>query len=125
MTPETYPDPLARRLDIASGASRSLSLRAGATLVCVAGSVRVEEPAAGAEAASSLLLPVSARVNAGEVHGVGAGGVVRITAIGAAEVICVDVPGPISRFLGVTAKIFRLNRAKIAKKGLGALHKIS
>lgn len=125
MTPDTYPDPLAQRLEIAAGATRTMVLRAGATLVCVTGSVRVQEAAAGAEAASSLLLPVSARVNAGEAHGVGSTGMVRVTALRTADVICVDVPGPISRFLGAATKIFHLNRPKMVKKGLGALHKIS
>lgn len=125
MTLEITPDPMARRLEIASGATRTLALRAGATLVCVAGSLRVEEAAAGAEAAGSLLLPVSARVNAGEAHQVAAGGVLRVTAIRSAEVICVDVPGPVGRFFGMISKIFHLNRPKMVKKGLGALHKIS
>ncbi|CAB3693668.1 MULTISPECIES: hypothetical protein [Achromobacter] len=125
MTPDTRPEPLARRLEIASGASRTLALRAGASVVCLSGSIRIDEPAAGAEAASSLHLPVSAHVNAGEAHGVASGGVLRVTAIKGAEVICVDVPSPFTRFFGVATKIFRLNRAKLAKKGLGALHKIS
>lgn len=125
MPPEIPLDPLAQRLEIASGATRTLVLRAGATLVCVAGSVQVQEAAAGAQAAGSLHLPVSARVNAGEAHWVQATGILRVTALRAADVICVDVPGPISRFLGAMAKIFQVKRPEMGKKGLGALHKIS
>ncbi|MPT39579.1 MAG: hypothetical protein E2603_13985 [Achromobacter sp.] len=125
MNAELSAQPLARRLEIAAGASRQLTLRAGATLVCVTGSVSVEEASAGVQAAGALGLPVSARVNAGEAHGVGYGGVVRVTAIGSAEVICLDVPGPLDRFLRLAANIFRMNGAKNTNNRLGALHKIS
>ncbi|TRM55046.1 hypothetical protein YH64_002030 [Achromobacter sp. LC458] len=114
-----------RRVEIASGASRAFVLKAGATLVCVSGSVRVEQVAAGAEAAGCLHLPRSVRVNAGEAHGMAEGGAVRVTAIQAADVICVDLPGPIARFLNAMTKIFRRKTAKSANNRLGALHKIS
>lgn len=120
-----FAQPLARRLEIAAGASRFLTLRAGATLVCVAGSVRVEEPSTAAEAPNGLVLPVSIRVNAGEAHGVGYGGAVRVTAIGPAEVICLEVPGPLARLFRLTANIFRMNGPKNTNNRLGALHKIS
>ncbi|MGH8819558.1 MAG: hypothetical protein ACREX5_23380 [Achromobacter pestifer] len=115
---------MARRLEIASGASRQLMLRTGATVICIAGSVRVEEPSTGAEAAGSLSLPVSTRVNAGEAQRIGCGGVVRVMALGPAEVIYQDVPGPVSRFLGLVANIFRMNQAENTNNRLGALHKI-
>ncbi|MBB1597087.1 hypothetical protein [Achromobacter sp. UMC46] len=117
--------PLTRRLEIAAGASRFLTLRTGAALVCVAGSVRVEESPIAAEAANGLALPVSIRVNAGETHGVGYGGPVRVTAIGPAEVICLDVPGPLERFFRLAANIFRMNEPENTNNRLGALHKIS
>ena len=125
MNAESSAHPLARRLEIAAGACRQLTLRAGATLVCVAGSVRVQEAPTGAQAAGSLGLPVSARVNAGEAHGVGYGGVVQGTAIGPAEVICLDVPGPFDRLFHLAANIFRMKAAKNTNNRLGALHKIS
>jgi len=125
MQADTYPEGPSRRLEIAPGASRAFVLHAGATLICVAGSVRLEEPAAGAEATGRLPLPVAVRLNAGEAHAVVDGGVVRITAIDAADVICLDVPDPISRILRAATKIFRLKVPKSSNKGLGALHKIS
>ena len=125
MNAEPYAQPLARRLEIAAGACRQLTLRAGATLVCVAGSVHVQETSIGAQAAGGLGLLVSARVNAGEAHGVGYGGVVQVTAIRSAEVICLDVPGPLDRFFHLAANIFRMNGAKKPNNRLGALHKIS
>jgi len=125
MQADMYPEGPSRRLDIAPGASRVFALRAGATLICGAGSVRLEAPAAGAEATGRLPLPVAVRMNAGEAHAGVDGGVVRITAIDAADVICLDVPDPISRILRSVTKIFRLKVPKSSNKGLGALHKIS
>lgn len=124
MNAESLAQPLARRLEIASGASRQLTLRAGATVVCLAGSVQVEEPLTGSEAAGGLPLPVSTRVNAGEAHGFGYGGAIRVTAIGPAELICLDVPGPLHRVLRLAANIFRTNDRKNTNNRLGALHKI-
>lgn len=120
-----FAQPLARRLEIAAGASRFLTLRAGAALVCVTGSVHVEELSIAAEPANGLVLPVSIRVNAGETHGVGYGGAVRVTAVGPAEVICLDVPGPLDRLFRLAANIFRINGPKNTNNRLGALHKIS
>lgn len=125
MTTTYAPDALARRLELAAGASRKLVLRAGATIVCVSGSVRVDEPAHGPEAAGGLPGAVSVRVNAGEGHGLAYGGVAQVTAIGSAEVICLESAGIASRlFRGATA-FFQLNLARNRKNRLGALHKIS
>ncbi|MDH3065835.1 hypothetical protein QEP16_21100 [Achromobacter insolitus] len=122
----TYaPDTQARRLELAAGASRKLVLSAGATLVCVSGSVRIEEPATGPEAAGGLPGAVSVRINAGEGHGLGYGAVAQVTALGPAEVICLERTGVFARFLRAAASFFRLNSAKSRKNSLGALHKIS
>lgn len=117
--------PPSQRVQIGAGATRTFVLKAGANVICVAGSIRVEQLAAGFEAASSLLLPVSVRINAGEAHGVMEGGVVRVTGIHAADVICLDVPGPIHRLFALAAKIFRQKTPESTKNRLGALHKIS
>jgi hypothetical protein len=119
------PDIRARRLALAAGASRQLVLRAGATIVCVDGSVRVDESVIGLEAAGGLPGAVSARVNAGEGHGLAYGGVARITAIVPAEVICLDRPGLASRLLRHITAFFWPGRAEIQTDVLGALHKIS
>lgn len=122
----TYPpDAQARRLELAAGASRKLVLRAGATLVCVSGSVRVEEPVNGPEAAGGLPGAVSVRINAGEGHGLGYGGVAQVTAIGPAELICLDSPGYAQRFFRAAAVFFQRELLKNRKNRLGALHKIS
>jgi len=122
----TYaPDAQARRLELAAGASRKLVLRPGATLVCVSGSVRVEEPANGPEAAGGLPRAVAVRINAGEGHGLGYGGVAHVTAIGPAELICLDRAGYAQRFFQAAAAFFQLNSTKNRKNSLGALHKIS
>ena len=122
----TYaPDAQARRLELAAGASRKLVLRPGATLVCVSGSVRVEEPANGPEAAGGLPRAVAVRINAGEGHGLGYGGVAHVTAIGPAELICLDRPGYAQRVIQAAAAFFQLNSARNRKNSLGALHKIS
>jgi len=122
----TYaPDAQARRLELAAGASRKLVLRAGATLVCVSGSVRIEEPANGPEAAGGLPGAVSVRINAGEGHGLGYGGVAYVTAIGPAELICLDNPGYAQRLFSAAAAFFQLEPLKNRKNRLGALHKIS
>lgn len=120
-----FAQPLARRLEIAAGGSLHLTLRAGATVVCMAGSVRVEEPSTAVEATNGLGLPMPIRVNAGEAHGVGYGGALRVTAIGPAEVICLDVPGPLDRFFRLATNILRMSGPKNANNRLGALHKIS
>ncbi|KNE28563.1 hypothetical protein [Achromobacter spanius] len=125
MHADSYPEGPSRRLQIAPGASHTFVLRAGATIICMAGSLRLEEAAAGTEATGRLPLPVSVRVHASEAHAVVEGGVVRVTAIDAADIICLDVPDPISRILSATAKIFRLKSPKSSNKSLGALHKIS
>ncbi|CAB3893906.1 hypothetical protein [Achromobacter anxifer] len=125
MTMNSAPDAQARRLELAAGASRKLVLGAGATLVCVSGSVRVEEPATGPEAAGGLPGAVSVRINAGEGHGLAYGGVARVTAIGAAEVICLDKPGLLGRFLRAATTFFQVNSTETGKNALGALHKIS
>ncbi|WMD23426.1 hypothetical protein RAS12_13960 [Achromobacter seleniivolatilans] len=124
MHTKSYPESLQHRLEIPSGACQQLALRVGATVICVSGSVRVEERAIGPEAAGGLPFTVAARVNAGEAHGVAYGGAVRVTALGAAQVICLDVSGPFGRALRGVAKIFRGNKAENTNIGLGALHKI-
>ncbi len=125
MAMNSAPDALARRLELAAGASRKLVLGAGATLVCVSGSVRVEEPATGPEAAGGLPGAVSVRINAGEGHGLAYGGVAQVTAIGAAEVICLDKPSLLGRFLRAATVFFQANSTETGKNALGALHKIS
>ncbi|WAI82669.1 hypothetical protein [Achromobacter spanius] len=125
MQADTYADSPSHRLEIAAGASRDFVLRAGATLICVAGSVRLEERVADAQATGSVPLPVAVRLNSGEAHALVDGGVVRVTAINAADVICLEVPDPISRFFKAATRIFRLKVLKSSNKGLGALHKIS
>ncbi|KGD85610.1 hypothetical protein JL37_29605 [Achromobacter sp. RTa] len=118
-------DAQARRLVLAAGASQQLVLRAGATVVCVDGSVRIDEPATGPEAAGGLPRAVSVRVNAGEGHGLAYGGVARITAIGRAEVLCLDRPALAHRLLGRASDFFRRKMAETRKNPVGALHKIS
>ncbi|MFD4837792.1 hypothetical protein ACFWP0_09805 [Achromobacter sp. NPDC058515] len=125
MATHTAPDTPARRMEIPSGASRLLALRAGATVVCTDGSVRVEELANGPEAAGGLHCAVSVRVNAGEAHGLAYGGAVRLTAIGAAQVICLDVSGPASRIFLQATGFFQRILAKNRNNSVGALHKIS
>lgn len=125
MTAHHAPDTPAHRLEIAPGASRLLALRAGATVVCTDGSVRVEERANGSEAAGGLHRTVSVRVNAGEAHALAYGGAVRLTAIGGAQVICLDAAGPARRFLGLASDFFQRILPKNRNNGLGALHKIS
>jgi len=125
MNANSAPDTQARRVSLAAGASRHFVLRAGATLVCVDGSVRVDEPVTGPEAAGGLPGAVSVRVNAGEGHGLAYGGVARVTAIGPAEVICLDRPGLASRLLRQASAFFRSGMAGNRKNSLGALHKIS
>ncbi|UIP19529.1 hypothetical protein [Achromobacter deleyi] len=125
MAPHTAPDLPAHRLEIAPGASRLLALRAGAAVICTEGSVRVEETANGSEAAGGLHRVVSARVNAGEVHGVAYGGSVRLTAIGGAQVICLDAEGSGSRFFRQATALIQRILPKNRNNSLGALHKIS
>ncbi|MCY1513744.1 hypothetical protein D9M68_482560 [compost metagenome] len=125
MNPNFAPDAQARRLVLAAGASRQLVLRAGATVVCVDGSVRIDEPVTGPEAAGGLPGPVSVRVNAGEGHGLAYGGVARVTAIGHAEVLCLEWPGLAGRLLRRATAFFGLANAGNRKNSLGALHKIS
>ena len=125
MTTNFAPDALARRFELAAGSSRKLVLGAGATLVCVSGSVRLLEPATGPEAAGGLPGAVSVRINAGEGHGLAYGGVAQVTAIGPAELICLDRPGLAQRLLRAAAAFFRADPAGNGKNVMGALHKIS
>ena len=125
MNSNPVPDAQARRLALDAGASRQLVLRAGATVVCVAGSVRVDEPVTGPEAAGGLPGAVSVRLNAGEGHGLAYGGVARVTAIGRAELICLDRPGLADRLLRLASAFLGLGEAGNRKNSLGALHKIS
>lgn len=125
MAPDTAHQTPAHRLEIAPGASRLLALRAGAAVICTEGSVRVEEIENGSQAAGGLHRVVSARVNAGEVHGVAYGGAVRLTAIGGAQVIYLDVEGAGTRFLRRATGFFQRILPKNRNNSLGALHKIS
>ncbi|SEJ98486.1 hypothetical protein SAMN03159494_04191 [Achromobacter sp. NFACC18-2] len=125
MTPHTAPDTPGLRLDLPSGASRLFALRAGATLICTSGSMRVEEAANGCEAAGGLHRVVSVRLNAGEAHGVSYGGAVRLTAIGGAQVICLDAAGPVTSFLRRGGAFFHRILSKTGNIRVGALHKIS
>lgn len=115
MRSNSAPDMQARRLALAAGASRQLVLRAGSAVVCVSGSVTVDEPVTGPEAAGNLPGAVSVRINAGEGHGLGYGGVARLTAIGSAEVICLEPPGLSGRLLRQVSAFFRAAMAKNQK----------
>ena len=125
MTPHSDPASPGLRLDLPAGASQIFVLRAGAAVVCVEGSVRVEEAANGLEAAGGLHRVVPARLNAGEVHGVSYGGAVRLTALGGAQVICLDCAGRLNPFLRRVAHFFRGFLSKNGNIRVGALHKIS
>jgi len=125
MTPHSDPASPGLRLDLPAGASRIFVLRAGAAVVCVEGSVRVEEAASGLEAAGGLHRVVPARLNAGEVHGVAYGGAVRLTALVGAQVICLDCTGRLGTILRHVAHVFRGFLSKNGNIRVGALHKIS
>ncbi|MGY6271203.1 hypothetical protein ACXIUT_16055 [Achromobacter denitrificans] len=125
MSSNFAPDARARRVALAAGATRHIVLRAGAAVVCLDGSVRIEEPVTGPEAAGNLPCAVSVRINAGEGHGLAYGGVARVTAIGPAEIVCLDRPGLASRLAQFATAIFLAGVAQNRKKTLGALHKIS
>ena len=125
MTLHSDPASPGLRLDLPAGASRVFVLRAGAAVICVEGSVHVEEAANGLEAASGLHRLVSARLNAGEVHGVSYGGPVRLAAAGGAQVICLDAAGPLSPILRRAAGFFHRLRSKNGNIRVGAPHKIS
>jgi hypothetical protein len=125
MTPHSDPASPGLRLDLPAGASRIFVLRAGAALVCVEGSVRVEEAANGLEAAGGLHRVVPARLNAGEVHGVSYGGPVRVTALGGAQLICLDSATRMDTILRGAARFFHRFLSKNGNIRVGALHKIS
>ena len=44
MNPNSSPGPHTTRLDLASGASRTFLLRAGASIVCLSGSLLIDAP---------------------------------------------------------------------------------
>lgn len=125
MTPQTVPGPPGARLDLPSGASRALLLRAGAAVICTEGCVRVEEAANGLEGAGGLHRVVTVRLNAGEMHAVSYGGAVRITALAGAQVICVETAGAMPPILRHIADFFRRILSKNGNIRVGALHKIS
>ena len=125
MTPHPTPDLPGQRLDLPAGASRMFVLRAGAAVVCVEGSVRVEEGANGLEAANGLHRVVPVRLNAGEVHGVAYGGAVRVSALVGAQVICLQPEGRLPPALRRAAGFFHRFVSKNGNIRLGALHKIS
>ena len=91
MNPNSPPGPHTTRLDLASGASRTFLLRAGANIVCLSGSLLIDAPRLAERACPPL------RLNASEAQGVGHGGVLRITAIGAAQLVCLNPPGWMAR----------------------------
>lgn len=125
MIPNSVADIQASRWSLAAGASRQVVLRACATVVCVSGCVRVDEPVTGPQAPDGLPLAMSARLHAGEGHGLAYGGVARITAIDAAEVICLDRPGLAARLWRLASAFLGARMAQKQKNSLGALHKIS
>ncbi|HAP25134.1 MAG TPA: hypothetical protein DCR74_05715 [Achromobacter sp.] len=125
MTPHSAPASPGLRLELPAGASRIFVLRAGAVLVCVEGSVHVEEAANGLETAGGLHRVVPARLNAGEVHGVSYGGPVRVTALGCAQLICMNSAGQMDTLLRRVADFFRRFLSKNGNIRVGALHKIS
>ncbi|KQZ99432.1 MAG: hypothetical protein ACN6O5_15690 [Achromobacter sp.] len=125
MTPRSDPASPGLRLDLPAGASRVFVLRAGAAVVCVEGSVRVEEAANGLEAAGGLHRVISVRLNAGEVHGVSYGGAVHLTALDGAQVICLDSAGRLDTIRRRAAAFFRGFLSKNGNIRVGALHKIS
>ena len=93
MNPNSPPGPHTTRLDLASGASRTFLLRAGASIVCLSGSLLIDAPRLAENGAPCPPL----RLNASEAQGVGHGGVLRITAIGAAQLVCLNPPGWMAR----------------------------
>lgn len=125
MTPHIDFDSPSHRLDLPSGASRRLVLRAGAAVICTEGSVTVEEAVNASEAVGGLPHVVSVRVNAGEIHAVAYGGAVRVMAIGGARVICLDAPSAAQALYRLATTFFRRFLQKNGNNRLGALHKIS
>ena len=125
MTPNIAPYDSQSRLQLAAGSSRLLVMRAGAAVVCTEGSVRVEEAANSLEAAGGLHRVVSVRVNAGEVHGLAYGGAVRLTALGGAQVICLEAEGSARSAMRWLTAFFQRFFPKSRNNSLGALHKIS
>ena len=71
MNPNSPPGPHTARLDLASGASRTFLLRAGASIVCLSGSLLIDAPRLAENGAPCPPL----RLNASEAQGVGHGGV--------------------------------------------------
>ena len=67
MNPNSSPGPHTTRLDLASGASRTFLLRAGANIVCLSGSLLIDAPRLAENGAPCPPL----RLNAGEAQGVG------------------------------------------------------
>ncbi|RBL81093.1 hypothetical protein DDE05_46820 [Streptomyces cavourensis] len=119
------PELPAQRFDILSGATRQVHLRSGATVVCVSGSLLIVEAPYRAEVPPGRHLPPPVRLNAGESYPLPQGGPLVLTALGRAQAICLDVPGPWQRFWAVVRSIFGVIRKNNRQNGLGALHKIS
>ena len=67
MNPNSPPGPHTTRLDLASGASRTFLLRAGASIVCLSGSLLIDAPRLAENGAPCPPL----RLNASEAQGVG------------------------------------------------------
>ncbi|CAB3862104.1 MAG: hypothetical protein ACWGIK_13995 [Achromobacter pulmonis] len=119
------PQPHAQRFELLCGASRPLRLRAGATVVCVSGSLVVAEPPYRSELPHGRYLAPPARLHAGESHYLAERASVILTALVRAEVICLQPPGAIARILAFAARLPGLADKNNGPGGVGALHKIS
>lgn len=125
MTPFPAPDPHSQRFDLLSGASRQLRLRGGATIVCVSGSVMVAEPAYRSDLPPGTYLPASTRLHAGESFFLPERGALTVTALGKAQVICLQSPGAMAWIQAIASRLRRLATKNNPSNGLGALHNIS
>lgn len=125
MNPNSPPGPHTTCLDLAGGASRTFLLRAGANIVCLSGSLLIDAPRLAENGAPCPPL----RLNAGEAQGVGHGGVLRITAIGAAQLVCLNPPGWLVRLghllRGGLALLTGVAARQKTGGGVDALHNIS
>nr|WP_312486056.1 hypothetical protein [Achromobacter ruhlandii] len=119
------PDPHSQRFDLPSGASRQLRLRGGATVICVSGRVLVAEPAYRSELPPGTYLPPPTRLHAGESFFLPERGTLTVTALGKAQLICLQAPGAKAWILAFARCLRRLVGKNNQPNGLGALHNIS
>lgn len=119
------PDPHSQRFDLLSGASRQLRLRGGATVICVSGSVMVAEPAYRSDQPPGTYLPPPTRLHAGESCFLPERGPLTVTALGKAQVICLQSPGAKAWIQAFAGRLWRLANKNNPSDRLGALHNIS